>query len=300
MNRFPGFLTLVMVAAVSFSAYVWVSQYQERMRLATQLQDLQVVLRRQNAAANQGADKTIKSIEASVVKNQRQAKDLAVLQTCQALRRRTATLLDTLQAHQNRLFCYTGNSASSPRLAYPLAVALVQQGWGSGTSAHRLLKEQFDKYRTSLPVLAADSLKVETPSFDSQSVAGALATFAQTESDLLAAETKALHQLSRKVGARHILTRIVPVATAESNVVHLGGTYRARFYLVKQLLIPRKNLQMECDGQPVDVDKDGVGYVRFVAPQRPGPAVWTGSIRFNINGRDTTFQTRVPYRVARQ
>ncbi len=40
--------------------------------------------------------------------------------------------------------------------------------------------------------------------------------------------------------------------------------------------------------------------LRHLYRTRPGPATWTGTIRLNHYGRDTTFRVTVPYRVARR
>jgi hypothetical protein len=59
-------------------------------------------------------------------------------------------------------------------------------------------------------------------------------------------------------------------------------------------------MQLTCNGRPVPIAPNGTGLVSFRAPTRPGPATWTGTIRLNQYGRDTTFRVTVPYRVARR
>jgi len=62
---------------------------------------------------------------------------------------------------------------------------------------------------------------------------------------------------------------------------------------------------MTYNGSPLSVGPDGHGKVEFTA--RPGAfdqagnakANWTGSIRLNQNGRDTTFKVTVPYTVTK-
>ena len=89
------------------------------------------------------------------------------------------------------------------------------------------------------------------------------------------------------------------MATAVSNVVAPGGSYRAQFGLVSYFSAQELTMRMNCNGQPVPTNAQGVGLVSFRAPARPGPAQWTGTIRLQSNGRDTTFKVTVPYRVAR-
>lgn len=299
MKRLTGWLAILAISALGFLAYSGYSQYEVRTRLYAQLQQLNQVLQNENNEANNWAADFVKGIEAKVVKNQRQAKEVAILQTCQSLRARTATLLDTLFAHRMRMLRLTGNPKNHAQLLHPDAAELVTQNWGRGTSAQQALAAQFATYSASLP-LATDSLKIAPPTLDHQPVAAALATLAQTESDLLAAEMQVLRHFEHRVGARKLSKRIIAVTTAESSIVRPGTTYRARFYLAKQLTLSTNGLRMQCDGKPVPIDHYGVGHVQFQAPKQRGTATWTGSIHFNVNGRDTTFQVKVPYRVARR
>ena len=129
-------------------------------------------------------------------------------------------------------------------------------------------------------------------------VAAALTALTRLESDLLLGEQRLIEHLNSQVVSQRLPTRVAAVATAEAAVVAPGDTYRAQLLLLSHFVIP--GATMTCNGQPIPVGADGVGQVRFRAPLRPGPATWTGSIKLQYNGRDTIFQTVVPYRVARR
>jgi hypothetical protein len=297
-NRSRDFLLLaaIMVAA---GTYYWMVQHQRRNRLACQLLKTQQVLAKENRQAAVQVEGMVKGIEANVLKNQSQPREVAVLQTCRALQRHTAALLDTLQAYQNLALRQAGlRPGQVPGTATGLASQLVEPV-RNPRSADQKLTQYFAAYYALLPTPQADSLRVAAPRLSQQPIIVALSAIAQAESDLLVAEQQLLRALGRQVGAARLKENLLAVASAEANVVRPGETYRARLYVLKQLVLPAGRLQMRCNGQPVPVDERGIGHVRFRVPNHPGPAAWHGTIRYNLNGRDTTFQLTMPYRVAR-
>jgi hypothetical protein len=115
-----------------------------------------------------------------------------------------------------------------------------------------------------------------------------------------AAEQQALQRATLRINSVPFLSLPLVFSAAESSTVAPGEMYRARLFLVNALNVRYLKLWMQCNGRPVPLNANNVGQVRFVAPQQPGPTAWTGTIRFKANGRDTTFQVRVPYRVVRR
>jgi hypothetical protein len=299
MNRFSLWLLLGLLVALGTWAYAFYQQHQRQTRLFTQLQQLEQLLSAENIEANQAADNFLKGTEVKVINKQNQPLELAILDTARTLRVRTRALLDTLQAYRSHLLRATGNRPADKPFTSPDESGTVARWLGTDAHSQHALQRQLTTYSAILRRLSsADSLQIVLPAFNNQPVVAALAALAGTESDVLASEMRVLRYLDRPLGEKKLSTRIVAVATAKSNTVAPGATYQARMYLVKSLYYEKLALRMLCNGQPVAVDPFGVGQVRFIAPLRPGPAIWTGSIRFNMNGRDTTFQVRVPYRVA--
>lgn len=119
------------------------------------------------------------------------------------------------------------------------------------------------------------------------------------EHQLLAAETAVLLHLDRALTQRKLFFEPLVLATAERDIVSPGDNYRARL-LVATHSPSDLRMPMTYNGQPVPIDSNGIGQVRFRASTRPGPATWTGTIRLNQNGRVTTFRVTVPYRIARR
>jgi hypothetical protein len=228
------FFQLLSITVLGLSGYYWYAQRQQRIQLTAQLLELQEVLQAENSAAMRRTEGLVKAIEASVVKNQRQPREVAVLQTCQALQERTHLLLDTLRAYREQLLRQSGGQAPSLPTHVGSLVSLAQPVQLS-SSSHKTFARNFAAYQASLPTLALDSVRVAAPHLAEQPAIVAGAVLAQTESDLLAAQQRILRYFSRRVGAQRTEKKLVAIATATSNIVHPGETYRARLFLVKQL-----------------------------------------------------------------
>ena len=293
-NRSRSLLQLAAII-VAAGTYYWLVQHQRRNRLAWQLLEVQQVLAKENRQAAVQAEGVVKGIEANVRKNQNQPREVAILQTCRALQLRTAALLDTLHNYQNRALQEAGLRPGQT----PGSTSLLVEPVRNPHVADRKLAQYFSAYKALLPAPQADSLRVAAPRLSQQPVIVVLSAIAQAENDLLATEQKLLRALGRQVGAARLKENLLVVASAEANVVRPGETYRARLYVLKQLVLPAGRLQMRCNGQSIQVDSRGIGHVRFRVPNHPSPAAWHGAIRYNFNGRDTTFQLTIPYRVAR-
>lgn len=88
--------------------------------------------------------------------------------------------------------------------------------------------------------------------------------------------------------------RIVPIASAYSNLVMSGHDYFAQMFMVTAL--PQTNIRMTCQGKPITVDENGIGEVRFQA-KGMGRQTWIGTISANVGGKDTAFRVEKEYDV---
>ncbi|RZJ93833.1 MAG: gliding motility protein GldM, partial [Hymenobacter sp.] len=123
--------------------------------------------------------------------------------------------------------------------------------------------------------------------------------------EVLKYEADALQKQAEKVGAKTIVfDKLGAFASAESNTVAAGTKYKAELFLTAAASGLKQN--MTYNGSALAVDpKTNHGKIEFTA--RPGSfdaagnakASWTGSIRINQNGRDTTFKVTVPYTVTK-
>ena len=298
MTRLFSPWLLVLLLALGAGTWATVSYHRQQNRLYMQLQQLANVLTTENDEAARKADYTIQGLKAAVVKNRNQPADVAVLQRAENVSSQVHTLLDILRSRANDLR-YTTDNPATPTLRRP---PTAPAGPLLSPRRQQLLQQQVTALADTLRHLEpAGTPPLTAPALGSDPLAAeALADLSQLESNLLDHQAQVLKHLVGLVSnPMPVANKLLAAATAESNVVAPGDTYRAELFLVSHFGNDLR-MQMACNGQPVAVGPDGVGLVRFRAPTRPGPASWTGSIRINQNGRDTTFVVRVPYRVVRQ
>ncbi|RZJ90118.1 MAG: gliding motility protein GldM, partial [Hymenobacter sp.] len=140
--------------------------------------------------------------------------------------------------------------------------------------------------------------------FENTPVVAALAVLSQKETEVLKYQADALQAQAAKVGVKNIVfDKLGAFASAESNTVAAGTKYKADLFLTAAATGLKQN--MTYNGSPLTVGPDGHGKVEFTA--RPGSfdqagnakASWTGAIRINQGGRDTTFRVTVPYTVSK-
>lgn len=292
---------LLLLLLAGAAGWVALRHHRQQSRLHQQLSQLTAVLAVENERVSHVAEGTIKSIEAAVAKNNRQPTDIALLRRAEALQASVGQLLNNLQSTGNQLRRATGNQEARPLQHPGRAIGAVL---GTGTARWPAFGRRLASYADTLrqfDLLPAPAPALRVPGFSASTpVAEALADLTRLESEILACQTHALQRIGKRVGAKRWLSHPLAVATAQTNVVAPGGTYRAQLGLVGYFSANELRMQMACNGLPVPADSAGVGQVRFRAPTRPGPATWTGTIRLNQNGRDTTFRITVPYRVARR
>jgi len=278
-----------------------------------------------NDKTSVAADGTVKGIQAAVVKNQNQARDLAVLKQSEEIRSKTKDVIAYLRDVRQQLLKATENTGPEmTNLSGEDKVAITMLGGKQNGVAYKTLKPKLNEYSeyikqfvpdaTNLAIDARDDKRVTEKSqksknfaelnFENTPVVAALATISQKETEVLKYEAEALSAQAQKVGAKTIVfDKIGAFASAESNTVAAGTKYKAELFLTASAssISPRMTL----NGSPLSVGPEGKGKVEFTA--RPGSfdasgnakASWTGTIRFNQNGRDTTFTVKVPYTISK-
>ena len=271
------------------------------------------------------ADGTIKGIQAAVLKNQNQARDKAVLQESENIRSKTKEMTAYLRGLREKLLKATENTGPEmTNLSGEDKVAITMLGGKNNGLAYTELKPKLNEYSdfikkyvpsaTALALDGKDDVRVTEKTqksknfaelnFENTPVVAALATISQKETEVLKYEAEALSAQAQKVGAKTIVfDKIGAFASAESNTVAAGTKYKAELFLTASAssISPRMTL----NGSSLSVGPDGKGKVEFTA--RPGgfdasgnaKSSWTGTIRFNQNGRDTTFTVKVPYTITK-
>lgn len=284
-------------------------------------------LRNVNDKTSVAADGAVKGISAAVVKNRNQPKDLAVLKKSEEVRAKTKEMMTYLRGIREQLLKATENTGPEIiNMSGEDKVAITMLGGTRNGIAYTGLKPKLEEYgayiKQVVPKLEVGGLALDAKddtrvtekeqkkknfaelNFENTPVVAALATISQKETEILKYEADALRVLSEQVGATTIVfDKIGAFASAESNTVAAGTKYKAELFLTASAssLSPRMTL----NGSPLTVDKDGHGKIEFTA--RPGnfdasgsaKASWSGTIRFNQNGRDTTFTVKVPYTITK-
>jgi len=284
---------LLILLLLGINVWVGLRYYRQQSRLHAQLAQLTAVLNTENDKLARSAEYVIKGIEANVARNRNQPAEVAVLRRAEEVLYRTKQLTDTLRTTGNRLRLATGNAVAPSPLRHPQAPA---------GATHQAIRQHIaaclDTLYRLAPItearLAGPALTKDTPMVE------ALADLSQLESKALASQIHLLKRLAGRVSNTTLKPHLQAAATAQSNTVAPGDTYRAQLLVLASFTPTKAPLSMTCNGRPVPIDPAGTGLVRFRAPTRPGPATWTGTIRLNQNGRDTTFKVVVPYRVARR
>jgi gliding motility-associated protein GldM len=283
-----------------------------------------------NGKTGVAAENTVKGIQAAVVKNQNQARDVAVLKQSEEIRAKTKAMIAYLQGVRSKLITATGNvegnikDPDANNKVMPLMIGGKKNGLAYPLKAELNGYSNFIKTyvpgATPLALDGKEDLRITTAkdqhtkdqrnkdfaelNFENTPLVAALAVLSQKETEVLKLEADALNAQAQKVGAKTIVfDKIGAFASAESNTVAAGTKYKAELFLTASAssISPKMTL----NGGPLAVNPEGKGKVEFTA--RPGAfdkdgnakASWTGTIRFNQNGRDTTFTVKVPYTITK-
>jgi gliding motility-associated protein GldM len=280
-----------------------------------------------NAKTEKAADNTITGIEAAVKKNQNQAGDIAVLKKSEEIRDQTKKVIDYINGVRDKLITATENSKGKndyKNMSAEDKVAITMLGGNKNGLAYPMQKQLNDyseyikQFVPDAAPLALDA-KVDPRiapnseqknksfaelNFENTPVVAALAVLSQKETEVLKYQADALQKQAEKVGAKTIVfDKLGAFASAESNTVAAGTKYKADLFLTAAATGLKQN--MTYNGSPLSVGPDGHGKVEFTA--RPGnfdasgnaKASWTGTIRINQNGRDTTFVKKIDYTVTK-
>ena len=280
-----------------------------------------------NAKTDKSAEGTIKGIQEDVAKNRNQAADQAVLKQSEEIRAKTKEMTAYLQDVRTKLQNATENAGSKNEYKNMEAtdkVAITMLG-GKGDGLAYPLQKKLNEYSDYIKQYVPDAQplaldakadsRITDPeqknksfaefNFESTPVVAALAVLSQKETEVLKYEADALQKQAEKVGAKTIVfDKLGAFASAESNTVAAGTKYKAELFLTAAASGLKQN--MTYNGSTLAVDpKTNHGKIEFTA--KPGnfdaagnaKASWTGSIRINQNGRDTTFKVTVPYTVTK-
>jgi gliding motility-associated protein GldM len=271
---------------------------------------------------------TVSNIQEAVSKGGNRPIDRKVLEDANRVRTETKEIVDHLHALREEMIARSGGrdeatgGYNNPKEEEKIAIMMIG---GRKDGEAYALKDKLNEYagflrnyNPNVGPLAVDAkddpIAGKDPdqrnkdfaelNFGQTPLVAALAVLAQKEAQVLNYEADVLQNLAGKVGADIIkFDKLQGVARAESRTVAAGTKYSAEMFITasSSALTPT----MTYGGRPVKVDADGRGRVEFVAQagnyDKDGNSkqTWTGQIKINTNGRDTTFTVKEDYIVAK-
>jgi gliding motility-associated protein GldM len=277
--------------------------------------------------ATQGNNAQVReTIQQAVTKGGNRAADKKVLDEATEVRTKTAEIIKYLDGVRQKLIDKSGgmeNGAYKDPSAEDL-VAIEMIGADKGKGEAYVMKDRLNGYANYMkkhipnmkplaidakddPIASKDenqrSKDFAQLNFEATPLTAALAVIAQKESEILKHEADVLASLAGKVGADIIkFDKIFAMARAESKTVAAGTKYKADMFIAasSNAITPT----MTYGGRPVKV-VNGMGQIEFTAQagnydkEGVSKQQWTGQIRINNNGRDTTFTLKEEYFVAK-
>jgi gliding motility-associated protein GldM len=268
------------------------------------------------------------TIEKAVAKLGNKGADKKVLEDATLVRNKTAEVVTYLNGVRDNLIKKSGGMNPDGSYKDPSAedlVAIEMIGANPGKGEAYKMKTKLNEYANfmrafnpKIPQLAVDakddpiakrdeaqkSKDFAQLNFEATPLTAALAVLAQKESEILKYEAEALATLASKVGAQTTIRfdKILAMARAESQTVAAGTKYKADLFLAASSSALKPTMTYQ--GRPIKVDNN-IGKIEFTAQagaynkEGISEQTWTGQIRFNNNGRDTTFTVKEKYYVAK-
>jgi hypothetical protein len=269
-----------------------------------------------NDKALREGDNFLKSMQAQVERNGKQASDVALLQQSKEIQEQTKATILYIRQLEEDLLAKVGNQGQAQKLADASIVEDVILSKIKGLTPADSLQQQLVAYSKFIgPILAQNPEQLGLASaggptrteagsysefyFQDASVAEALAMLAQQEAQVLKLGLDALQKQSQKVPTSFGYSVVRPYAVAEANSIKEGEPYRATLLLVSS--VAGFPMTMTANGKPIKVMANQ-GQVEFTVPVQVGrseksQAYWDASITALVAGQDTTFRLRIPYTI---
>ena len=280
-----------------------------------------------NGKTDKAADGTIEGIKAAVNKNHGQPADLAVLKKSEEIRDSTKQVIEFLSNVRSKLLTATENSKGTDykNMSAEDKVAITMLGGKKNGLAYPL-QNRLNAYASYIKGVVPDALPLALDpkddariaasseqkhksfaelNFENTPVVAALAVLSQKETEVLKYQADALQKQAEKVGAKTVVfDKLGAFASAESNTVAAGTKYKAELFLTAAATGLKQIMSSSVGSVPVD-PKTNHGKIEFTATPGGFDAAgnakhsWTGFIKINNNGRDTTFKVVTDYTVSK-
>lgn len=293
------------------------------------LQDSQEITRK-------ATDKRVASIAATVEKNGNRAQEVKVLENAkkvQKLSNEMVQYINEIRAHIINTMGAKDETGKYPSAKDYDQINTIMLGVeGSKSGKAYALKEELNSYIKNVIQVNPDSLSsaladfnpmaVEPKddprykndpdqkrkdwaylNFDHTPMVAALAVLSQMQTEVRAAEARAIEELGKQLGLQDIkFDQIIGRVSPESRVIAAGTPYKAEMFIAASSsnITPR----MQASIGAVKVGADGVGVIesKAVPPAKGGPGAreertWKGSITIPTAFGDTTITFEEKYTV---
>jgi type II secretory pathway pseudopilin PulG len=300
---------IIGLALLALGSLGYWQQWQQQQRIYTSLHLLDAALQAANERAQADAEDVLHNIQEALRRNQNQPQDMLVLHQTESVCQRADSAVKLIQRLRSGLLKNEALESqaddSSTQNASEKVTATNEQA-DKGVSSFIAYVQQLSPiseelaHRHHIPI---DRSHSRSFFYQSQpSLPEAMALLTQKEAVIREYELMALAIQNQKIGCglNIIFDKVGAFASAESNVVSAGDTYKAELFLASSSA--KLALRMTVNGKPIVVGPDGHGRVEFNVPDDAGKAhatqaYWTGTIRTLVNGRDSTFKVRVAYTI---
>jgi gliding motility-associated protein GldM len=285
-----------------------------------------------NDAADKNNDKVEQSIDKAVRDNGSKPKDVAVLEKAKQVRKEATEIKTYIDKIRKQLIETTGGleNPEDPNSMYKGAKSetevevLMVGADGSKKGKGYELQKEVNQFCADLskvtgkkfPDIALDGKDDKRISekdqkkkdfaelnFAQTPMVAAMAVLSNLESDVLKHETNALADIQSEIGADEIkFDQILATYRADSRIVAAGTKYTAYLFIAASSSTLKPTISAE--GRNLPVEK-GEGKLEFTATggayNSEGNAnkTWNGKITIKNKGKDTTFNVKGEYVVAR-
>jgi len=291
-------------------------------------------LQHANETADQDNTKLEKSIQKAVSDNGNKPADIAVLNQADKVRKEAAEIKAYIDALRKEIIDKTGGLEDPEDLQSmykgakeETAIEILMVGGNKNGKGYALQKEvnafvdDLNKVMAGKKTFdyiaknAKDDKRIPKKSeqhnkdfaelnFAQTPMVAAMATLSNLEAEVLKHETDALAYLSTEVGASELkFDNVFAMYRADSRVVAAGTKYTAELFMAASSSTLKPTITV--DGRSLTVDPSGRGKLEFTATggaydaEGNAKKTWNGKITIKNKGKDTTFDVKGEYVVAK-
>jgi gliding motility-associated protein GldM len=274
--------------------------------------------------------KILDGIKDAVEKRGKNPKDLIIWQKANQIVAETDAVMKEIEDFRKQIVEVSGGKnedgtykgAASYDEVMHLALGAGNSRTGKAYKLKAMLNnysKKISEYDTALKIkpLALDASQIEQfknkdeqknkdfaeLNFENTPTAAALAVLSQMQTEVAKVETKALDRMASLVGVKQVFDKIIPVISAESQVVTAGTPYKAKMFVT--VTSSANAPKMSASVGNVKMSENGEGSIEFIAQASDFDAtgkakrVWKGTFVIPTPNGDSTFEVQQEYFIAK-